>query len=151
MGRPSGTFELGEWAGRSVLVGEHDRQNGLAVVAGATNSLELDRDGVGASGHQEEDLEEDGVGVAGLGLADGVAKNIQDVPQTASDRLALSDEAERWDDIGMVKRLGERHREYEASLTCKIRGVDQHTIGESLTATIYGYHFEAAERIVNIR
>ena len=49
-----------------VLIGEHDRQNGLAVVAGAAESLELDRDGVGIAGHQKEDREENGVGVAGL-------------------------------------------------------------------------------------
>ncbi len=41
--------------------------HGGAVVAGATDGLEFDRDRGRAGGHQEEDLEEDGVGVAGLG------------------------------------------------------------------------------------
>ena len=51
----------------SVFIDEHYSDTGGTVVAGATDGLEFDRDRGRAGGHQEEDLEENSVGVAGLG------------------------------------------------------------------------------------
>ena len=73
---------------------------GESVVAGAADGLEFDRDRGRARGHQEEDFEEDGVGFAGLG--DREAEDVEDIPQSTLDRLALGDEVERGDDVGMV-------------------------------------------------
>ena len=52
---------------RLILRGQENSQHGLAFVAGAADGLEGDGFGCRAGGHQEEDLEENSVGVAGLG------------------------------------------------------------------------------------
>jgi hypothetical protein len=71
-----------------------------------------------------------------LGLADGIAEDIQNVPEATGDRLALSDEVESGDDVGVIKALGQGDRPTEASLLGECGYVNEDAVGEGLLARI---------------
>jgi hypothetical protein len=132
----------------SVLGWEEDRQDGIGVVAGTTDSLELDRNGRGGGGHEEEDREVDlrAVGVNG----DSEEEDLEEVPGAAREGLTSGDELRRRIEVGGEDSLGGRHGDAEAGRSGEIGKIDEDSIAKSIRAAINADELEALERIGGI-
>jgi hypothetical protein len=110
----------------SILLGQENGQHGLAIVAGMAKGLEGDGFGWAARSEDEENLEAKLRAIRVDG--GGEAEDLEEVPGSTGEALALVGELGRWVEIGAVDGLGDRDGDDEASLVGEVGEVNKHAV-----------------------
>lgn len=101
-----------------VLAGEHNRENGFAVVARAAEYLELDWLWWTTRREHEEDIEVDRITIRVHGR--GEVEDLEEIPRTAVEGLTFGGESWCGIEVVLVDGLGDRKWNLESSLAGEI-------------------------------